>query len=329
MSDLAMDTALEGVKRSELVSSAGVTYAEFRRTLMPRYHVVWLHVFLGYLALAATVAAGISAEIYAPRAASIALAIPFGALVGYFLHYLHLFMHEGAHYNLAKDRKANDFLANLFVGSMVGMHIRPYRPTHFDHHRHLGTTRDTEISYFDPLNLRFFAECLLGLRVLKVMVNRNKTHKVEGIKANKHEARLAYRAVFVSAAIHGTIMLALLWFGWYATAAAWAIGAFAFYPFWGSLRTLLEHRNEHADKHVDYTKVDQGAVSRMFGTGPIASSFGHAGFNRHLLHHWDPQVSYTRLKDLERFLMDTNIAATIIDEHRTSYAETFVKLYNR
>ncbi len=326
---LELDTGLVGLKRSELVSSAGVTYDEFRRTLTPRYWLVWFHVFLGYLALAASAAVCVAADAYAPRAVSIALAIPLGAVVGYFLHYLHLFMHEGAHYNLAKDRATNDLLVNLFIGSIVGMHVRPYRPTHFDHHRHLGTTRDTEISYFDPLNARFFAECLLGLRIFKVMANRNKSHQVQGIKENKHEAKLAYRALFASAVIHGTIVLAALWSGRYAAAAAWALGVFTFYPFYGSLRTLLEHRNEHADKNVDYTQVDHGAVNRLFGSGPLASSFGQAGFNRHLLHHWDPQVSYTRLKDLERFLMDTPIGAEVIENHRTTYAETFVKLYNR
>ena len=35
------------------------------------------------------------------------------------------------------------------------------------------------------------------------------------------------------------------------------------------------------------------------GDGPLASTLGGAGFNRHLLHHWEPKISYTRFRELE------------------------------
>jgi fatty acid desaturase len=238
-------------------------------------------------------------------------------------------MHEGAHYNLASNRTWNDRLANVFVGLLVGMHMKPYRPTHFDHHRHLGTPKDTEIAYFDPLNMRFIVESVTGIRILKTLLNRNKSHRVKGIESSSYDGRIAYRALIVTGLLHVAISGTAFAYGFVALSVAWFFGAFTVYPFLGALRTLLEHRSEHASKKVDYRHHVHGAINRMFGAGPFARTFGNAGFNRHLLHHWDPQVSYTRLRDLERFLIDTPAGRAFIEQHATTYSRTFARLYNR
>jgi fatty acid desaturase len=106
---------------------------------------------------------------------------------------------------------------------------------------------------------------------------------------------------------------------------AWLWGVLFMFPFFGSLRQLLEHRSPDADPDVDYTVVDHGAVNRLFGAGPLASTLGSAGFNRHALHHWEPTVSYTRLGDIESFLRQTD-AAPLIESRSTSYTRTFLRL---
>ena len=65
-----------------------------------------------------------------------------------------------------------NFLKVWFHIGLVLQDIRQYRGIHFDHHRYLGTTRDTERSYFDPFSLRFLLESLTGIRVLKVILLR-------------------------------------------------------------------------------------------------------------------------------------------------------------
>jgi hypothetical protein len=60
----------------------------------------------------------------------------------------------------------------------------------------------------------------------------------------------------------------------------------------------------------------------MFAANLPARAFGSAGFRRHLLHHWDPQTSYSRFDDFEGFLMQTELAPQI-DEARTSYLSTW------
>ena len=63
----------------------------------------------------------------------------------------------------------------------------------------------------------------------------------------------------------------------------------------------------------------------MFGGDVFSRTFGGAGFNRHLLHHIEPQVSYTRYDALEDWLMNTSIAPAL-DVRRASYVRTFAAL---
>ena len=125
--------------------------------------------------------------------------------------------------------------------------------------------------------------------------------------------------------MHGLIIVLLAWFSWIAC-VAWVLGVGMAFPAFGALRQLLEHRSPMADPSVDYTKLDHGAYTRMFGDGPIASTFGGAGFNRHLLHHWEPQVSYTRLAELEDFFLSTDLAP-ILKDRSSTYLQAFRGLF--
>jgi hypothetical protein len=98
-----------------------------------------------------------------------------------------------------------------------------------------------------------------------------------------------------------------------------------FFPFFATLRQVLEHRSATAVAGCDFRRLPHGALTRLFGDGIVASTFGGAGFNRHLLHHWEPQVSYTRLRELESFLLRTR-AAPILDGRRTTYWQALREL---
>jgi len=246
------------------------------------------------------------------------LIIVIGAVVcGYALAFIVLFFHEAAHYNLARDRALNDRLANILIGVFLGQSIATYRSTHFDHHRYLGTPTDTEHGYFDPLNVTFITESLTGLKTLKRLAARN------------HAAGTRIDALMMlGSLLHLTIVGLALRLGQWPLAVAWTIAIVIVFPFLAAIRQLLEHRSELATPEVDYSVVPHGAVNRMFGSGPVASTFGGAGFNRHMLHHWEPQISCTRLRDLERFVRDTP-AAHVLEQGTTSYGWTFLGLLRR
>ena len=91
------------------------------------------------------------------------------------------------------------------------------------------------------------------------------------------------------------------------------------YPLLATLRPLLEHRPVAADA---LRPGANAAVTRLFADGPVARVFGGAGFSRHLLHHWEPQVSYTRLAELDAYLAATSLGP-ILDARRTTYVQAF------
>jgi len=320
---------LEDLKRSQIENSFGVFYLEFKKTLSPKYVVVWRDILLGYAALTITAAGTIYADHHFAKSWMPPTIIIASFLFGYIHQYIQLFLHEAAHHNIAKDRKKNDLLANIFIGSLVGQNIKFYRPIHLLHHRNLGTPEDTEHSYFDALTLRFILESLTGIRVIKVLTNREKTLRSRPNPSDDIPTNSTFGLQFlVGAVINGTIVLTAAALGYWSLVIAWVIGLIIVFPFFGSVRQLLEHRSEKALSSNDYSKVPHGQTNRMFGSGIIASTLGAAGFNRHLLHHWEMQISYTRLREVECFMLDTP-AAPIITSRYTSYFRTFANLSSK
>lgn len=318
--------SLDQFRREDITDTRGVSFYEFRKTLQPRYLRVWLDIILGYLALLFGMVWAVQIQSFS-GGTRLTLMITISLFFGYFHAYLQLFFHEASHYAVAKDRKLNDRLANIFIGSIVGQNIRNYRPIHFIHHRKLGTIEDSEHSYFEPLTVRFIIESLTGIRVFKVLLSRKRRlEKIsDGDEGEGGAEKGTNLQLVLALLIHGTIIMTAVLMHWWVLIATWLAGFLIFLPFFASVRQLLEHRDEKADSKTDYSKIAHGEVNRMFGTGPIASTLGGAGFNRHLLHHWEPQISYTNLREVERFLMETE-AAAVIEQSRTGYFQTFYRL---
>lgn len=315
---------LEEIKRP-LVNSAGVAFRDFRKTLSPKFHVVWVQMLAGYLALLAIAALAILLDLYLPSLLPLTI-VGCGLLFGYSVSYILLFFHEAYHYNIAKDREVNDLMANLLIGSLVGQDIKTYRQIHLAHHRYLGTPDDPEHSYFDPLTLRFILESLTGIRVFKGLLGREKF-----IQSKQYPVPASIGVIStqfgLGVALNGLIVIVSGWLGYWSLTGAWILGMLIFFPLFSSVRNVLEHRDEFARVEVDYYSTPRRPVTRMFGDGLIASTFGGAGFNRHMLHHWEPQISYTRLKDLEKFLLDTE-ASDIIKTNHPGYFQTFCRVFS-
>jgi len=313
-------TSLELVPREALINSHGVRYSDFRATLLPKYSRLWLELLSGHLALLLLAGGLVIADRFISRF-WLVTGLTGGVLMGYAVAYLLLFFHEAAHYNLARNRRLNDWLANLLIGSVVGQNIKNYRPIHFNHHRYLGTPDDPEHSYFNALSIRFLLETLTGIRPIKVMLSyREVTVKKQLSSRNQ------LWPLILGMGLNGMIVICAWLSGCLALALAWASSSLIFFPFFSGLRQLLEHRCEKADRETDSSRISHEAVTRMFQSGLIGSTLGGAGFSRHLLHHWDPQVSCTLLAELEAFLSDTQ-AGECLRMSKTTYFRTFIRLF--
>jgi fatty acid desaturase len=289
--------------RSRIAAETLGEYLRFRKELAPDFAKVKGDIAGGYVALVAIIAGvwlgGLAA-------------VPFGAiLIGYTVAYLQLFIHEAAHFGLAADRDVNDRFANRLICWQVGTDIASYRETHWQHHRALGAPEDTEVSYRNRLSLRFLASMVTGFHAIRVFLSRETAGKPRG-------GRGLPRPLLIGVGAHLLILTVLTLFVSWTCALAWVGGMGVFFPFFATLRQLLEHRPM-------VSQEDRGAVTRIFGSGFFSSTFGAAGFNRHMLHHLEPQVHYTRLGDLEDYLMKTS-ACDEIGSRRTTYWRAFQAL---
>ena len=241
------------IDRSELKDSRGVAFKEYRRSLTPRWGRVWFDIGAGYLVIAATMVALVQLEERLPRL--IPLWIVLGALVfGYTIAFIQLFLHEAAHFNIAPGRRLNDLLANVFLGAMIGMDIEPYRTVHFDHHRYLGTPKDTERNYFTALNARFLVQSLTGITLFATVLRRRASAAGDRVRAGEERtsintprgmaARWRRPAMLLAGLLVNLSIVVLAWRGGHwALAIAWPLGMGCIHPFVNATRQILEHRS--------------------------------------------------------------------------------------
>lgn len=293
----------------DLVSSSGESWAALRRRLRPRYTQVWRDILSYYLALAGGLIVHAGLARFGGALLGLFLAPLFALWLGYWVAALATFIHEAAHFNIHPDKQRNDFLADWLLCPLAGTEIRSYRDVHWQHHLHLGTPLDTEVSYREPLGWYFLLRSLLGMKVIEALRTRRR------VAASSTRPQGQVFGLVRSMSLHGAIVATTVATGFYGPALAWVLGIGMVYPLLNSLRQALEHRPLEAGSKFG---EDVTAVNRMFGSDLLSRSFGPAGFNRHLLHHWYPVASYTCFDELEAFFMNTRLADAI-DASRSGY----------
>jgi fatty acid desaturase len=189
---------------------------------------------------------------------------------------------------------------------------------HLQHHAKHGTAEDTERTYFEGLSWRFLCRAGVGLHALAVRAGRRRAM-----------GALAFQAMPIATlALHGAVVAGMVAQGWVVAAVAWVIGVGVVFPLLGAIRQLLEHRGPDARCDVDYASQAHGPYTRVFAGSPLAGLVGGAGFDRHLLHHWDMRIPCGRLADVERLIEGSELGA-FYAARRTSYARAFRDLFGR
>lgn len=307
----------------------GLVWKDFRRQLKPNFGVVvanicfsWSMIGLGVLGFAALNSLRISWLPYA--------FIPFGGLwFAFWIQSYSAHFHESAHFNFA-PRHLNDSLSRIFLTPFIGLDVKSYRISHWQHHKFLGDPRDTEISYHEPLTLQRILEGFSGIYLLRSLArylrNYRRLSPMPGSSGEETPKASFFWPIVYALCVQSAIVFLLFLFISPAAALAWATGLLLFGSFLSILRQTLEHRSLEAPDGVDFKSVPHGAVNRLFGCDLLSRNFGGAGFNRHLLHHWDPNISYTCFDDLESFLLETAVRDEI-ERQRTTYWKTFREMF--
>jgi fatty acid desaturase len=325
-------TRLSGSPRQIGDESVGdETWSAFRKTLGPRILVVWRDIGLCYALMAAGLALVAWIERHMGWGVGLIVAPVCSCVVGFWLHALSTFGHEAAHYNLALTHSANDRLAEWFVWPMFAQTVKSYRKSHWQHHLHLGDLQDTEISYHNCLSPWFLLQTLTGLYLLQTLLRYARTNRkladraTSGSTTGRKRSDGSTFALIRTLVIHGVIVAILAWWSLWVTTGVWVFGVLVMFPCFATVRQVLEHRRIDAKCQEDFRRTEHGPINRMFATNFFARYFGAAGFNRHLLHHWDPAISYTCFDEMEEFLMQTSLAEQLAAA-RTSYYATLVRM---
>lgn len=309
-------------------------WISFRKNLRPRYGRVWCDIIFCLSMMIGGFAAHIAVVSVWGNVFGLELGILFALWIGFWLNAVLTFGHEAAHYNLSPSRARNDALADWTIWLFFPETTKNYRRSHWQHHLHLGDLRDTEISYHNCLSPWFLARALTGIYLLELMsryifrprsiasVRRAPSSAPSGSAANR------ITPVLRTGAVHSIFLGVAILFHAYASALVWAIAVVFVFPFFASTRQILEHRAADAACSTDFSVVPQGPVNRLFGRGLFSRYFGAAGFNRHLLHHWDPTVSYTRFDEMQAFFNGTHLQGSM-GKAQSSYRSTFVALLRR
>lgn len=306
----------------------------YRSTLRPRYGQVWMDILLCLTAILGGYAADFLLTQRFGNLAEFLLLPLFAVWLGFWLNALLTFGHEGAHYNLSSSRFRNDLLADWSIWLFFPQSSKSYRRSHWQHHLHLGDPQDTEISYHNCMSPWFMVKALTGVYLLELLaryaMGKRTTPQIREVGTSASPAaRLGQMAAVARAGTTHLFLIGLpLYFHCYATAAAWLLGAALIFPFLATTRQLLEHRSEDAHCATDYVREHHGPVNRMFAKNMFSRYFGAAGFNRHLLHHWDPTVSYTCFDDMEKFFDGTQLHQQL-EKSRTTYTSSLLVLMRK
>jgi fatty acid desaturase len=208
-------------------------------------------------------------------------------LIGIQQHALSLWLHEGAHWFFCKRKKHNDWFASLFLSMPLYVDLELYRQRHFEHHRHLGTKKDTKEVIFESVTgrkfLTFTLSCISGIRFLKMALSYSKSSGAKQGKWNRIGALVAFHCAVLGLFYSFSSVTFYFLF--------WLLPFVTVFQYLAALRAVIEHQPPGKELSHPYTStLKPNFLERIV--------FARAGFDRHWVHHSHPGVPWYFLGDL-------------------------------
>lgn len=214
---------------------------------------------------------------------------------------LGLIMHESVHYLISKNKKTNDYLAELFCAWPLFISMRSYRIKHLAHHRHLNTEEDPDyVAKFDenwnfPISAKRFFRIILvqfsGLGVFetfKVMSGKRVQKKKPTSSISYMTLRILFYVVSISLFLYFEHGMWLIWY-WILPFATWTQVA-------NRLRRIAEHSSiEGKDVSMQTRTTIHSWVAQVF--------LAPKNISLHNEHHLYPGVPCYNLPKLHKEMM--------------------------
>lgn len=302
------------------------TYTDFRKGLKTNYFRVQINVLFSFLILP------IYLFIITRHDFNIYFAIPILFVLSLTEHRLLNVIHEGAHWLIAKKRFTNDLFTNAIAGIFFVVDVDQYRQTHIQHHRNLGKELDPENSHMEKLDATWLISAFTGIGSIRKVIQRKKSRNIFSVESRYRHFIIPMLGIL----LHSIIILALITNATRISLWVWIIATYLLAPGLGLLRNLLEHRYVEAidtsvwDFLLQNSQKDglSKATTRTFTRSKLSQLYGSMGFTRHLIHHWDPSISYLNLKKVHGFLLQTQIGPAL-EKTNSTFTSTFIQLWRK
>jgi len=204
---------------------------------------------------------------------------------------LAVLMHEGAHWLLLPDRRANDRVSNWLCAYPLLFDTAAYRKIHLQHHKHTGTDRDPDLGLAAPFP------------ITSASFARKIARDLSGITGLKRYAFLlstwSWRTrPFWGFVLTNGLLLTALWAAgiWEAYLLLWLLPSATCLSLVLRLRSIAEHA-------VVPDQTDPIRQTRTTLTNPLVRFFiapHHVGY--HLEHHLYMYIPHYRLAKTHRML---------------------------
>jgi fatty acid desaturase len=223
------------------------------------------------------------------------------AFIGARQHALLILMHDGAHYRIFRNRRANDWLSELCLAWPNFVTMRSYRQHHFAHHRYLNTDRDPDWTrkkddpkWWFPKSWselgRLFASELSGAgAVYNIRLARSLSAGDSALPRSFTIGRPAFYALALGVIVYYGAFEGFILY-WVVPSATWLMLVLR-------VRSIAEHFA--IARRADGCSSTRTTLPTIFDRIFVASK--NIGY--HLEHHLYPSVPFFRLPELHRLLM--------------------------
>ncbi len=291
-------------------ASTEMNYGEFRNSIIKRYVRNSLPIVTTWLGIL-----GLSYLLWRIdfrfSLVNLGVLIAVSSCMTLFAHRLLLLIHEGSHFQFAKSRFLNDVFTNFTAGLFLGTEVGSYRKIHTLHHRNLGNSLDPENSYENEFDFTWIVTVLSGLHTLKTIKSRE----------SRINSRSQLLMSITTLLIHSSIICFAVYQEKFMFVLIWTLSWFFLMPALAASRNLIEHRFSDSMMNFELQETLIGfpnVTTRLFTKSKSSKLLGSVGFDRHLLHHWDPSISAKDLKKVHEFLSTTELGP-MLEEIPSTY----------
>lgn len=209
---------------------------------------------------------------------------------------LAVLMHEGAHWLLLSDRRANDRLSNWLCAYPLLLDTASYRKVHLQHHKHTWTDDDPDLGLATPFP------------ITPASFRRKVFRDLSGLTGLKRYAFLLAHWRFRAAPFRGFAlingaMLAACWAAgiWEAYLLLWLVPSLTGFSLVLRLRSIAEHAAvSDPDDPLRQTRTTLASPIVRFLMAPH-----HVGY--HLEHHLYMYLPHYRLAECHRLLDEAGV----------------------